>query len=121
MPLPRVVATALVKLLEEADHAGAPELLAQRRQTAAADFLNGRCLPLPLLIRINRHYRTRSVKEPLMSSSPIDCDVPFDRHDGHLFIPCSNNLTGWANRMVPITVLHRGAGPTLRGRLAQRR
>src|SRR5437016_257986 len=51
----------------------------------------------------------------VMDPSPIQCSVPFDRpgkHTGHLFIPYSYNLAGWANLMVPITVIQHGAGPT---------
>ena len=34
------------------------------------------------------------------------------RQDGHLFIPYSYNLAGWANLMVPVTMLAKGSGPT---------
>lgn len=47
--------------------------------------------------------------------SQIYSNVDFDRpgkQQGHLFIPYSYNLAGWANLMVPITVVHGGAGPT---------
>ncbi len=50
-----------------------------------------------------------------MDKSSIHASVDFEktgRQDGHLFIPYSHNLGGWANLMVPITVLNRGAGPT---------
>src|SRR5580765_8480171 len=48
-------------------------------------------------------------------NSPIHSTVDFERpgkQQGHLFIPYSYNLAGWANLMVPITVVHGGAGPT---------
>ncbi len=41
----------------------------------------------------------------------VDFSKPGLQH-GHLFIPYSYNLGGWANLMVPITVLNRGEGPT---------
>ena len=50
-----------------------------------------------------------------MDKSAIHTDVDFNkpgRQHGHLYIPYSHNLGGWANLMVPITVLDRGAGPT---------
>ena len=50
-----------------------------------------------------------------MSSSPIRCDVDFTKPGkqlGHLFIPYSHNLGGWANLMVPICTIARGVGPT---------
>lgn len=43
--------------------------------------------------------------------SSIDWAKP-GRQQGHLFIPYSYNLAGWANLMVPITMLHHGEGPT---------
>lgn len=48
-------------------------------------------------------------------SSPIRCSVDFDRpgkHFGHLYVPYSYNLGGWANLMVPLAVIARGLGPT---------
>ena len=50
-----------------------------------------------------------------MTASPIRSSVDFTepgKQHGHLFIPYSHNLGGWANMMVPITVLARGSGPT---------
>lgn len=50
-----------------------------------------------------------------MSASPIRASVDYSRpgkQHGHLFIPYSHNLAGWANLMVPITVVGRGTGPT---------
>jgi N-alpha-acetyl-L-2,4-diaminobutyrate deacetylase len=50
-----------------------------------------------------------------VSASPIRATVEYDRpgkQHGHLYVPYSHNLGGWANLMVPITVVGRGAGPT---------
>lgn len=50
-----------------------------------------------------------------MTTSPIRCDVDFNRSGkqlGHLFIPYSHNLGGWANLMIPIGVIANGTGPT---------
>jgi N-alpha-acetyl-L-2,4-diaminobutyrate deacetylase len=50
-----------------------------------------------------------------MPKTPIHCDLDFDRpgkQQGHLFIPYSYNLAGWANLMVPVTVVRGGDGPT---------
>jgi N-alpha-acetyl-L-2,4-diaminobutyrate deacetylase len=50
-----------------------------------------------------------------MSASPIRASVDFTKpgkQHGHLYIPYSHNLGGWANLMVPITVIARGSGPT---------
>src|SRR5262245_51589453 len=44
-------------------------------------------------------------------SSSVDFSKPGLQH-GHLFIPYSYNLGGWANLMVPVTVLSQGDGPT---------
>lgn len=43
--------------------------------------------------------------------SSIDWTKP-GRQEGHLFIPYSYNLAGWANLMVPVVTLQAGAGPT---------
>lgn len=48
-------------------------------------------------------------------SSPIRCDVDFTKPGkqlGHLYIPYSHNLGGWANLMVPVCTIARGNGPT---------
>lgn len=49
--------------------------------------------------------------------SPVHCSIPLDafsgRHTGHLAIPYSYNLGGWANLLVPICVLSNGPGPTV--------
>lgn len=50
-----------------------------------------------------------------MSASPIRCDVDFTKPGkqlGHLYIPYSHNLGGWANLMVPICTIANGNGPT---------
>lgn len=41
----------------------------------------------------------------------VDLNAP-GRHLGHLYIPYSHNLAGWANLMVPIGVVNGGHGPT---------
>jgi predicted deacylase len=43
--------------------------------------------------------------------SSIDWTKPGKQH-GHLFIPYSYNLAGWANMMVPVTMIASGDGPT---------
>ena len=50
-----------------------------------------------------------------MADSPIRATVDFTKpgkQHGHLYVPYSHNLGGWANLMVPITVIARGNGPT---------
>ncbi len=50
-----------------------------------------------------------------MPANPIHASVDYTasgKQHGHLFIPYSYNLAGWANLMVPITVIGRGNGPT---------
>lgn len=50
-----------------------------------------------------------------MTKSPIHATVDFDapgKHHGHLMVPYSYNLGGWANLLVPITVIKNGEGPT---------
>ncbi len=49
--------------------------------------------------------------EPSPIHLNIDLEAPGKRH-GHLYIPYSYNLGGWANLMVPITVVKNGDGPT---------
>ncbi len=44
-------------------------------------------------------------------TASVDFARPGVQH-GHLFIPYSYNLGGWANLMVPITVIANGDGPT---------
>ncbi|MSQ94919.1 MAG: hypothetical protein EXR98_10250 [Gemmataceae bacterium] len=43
--------------------------------------------------------------------SSIDWTKP-GKQQGHLYIPYSYNLAGWANLMVPVTTLANGEGPT---------
>ena len=50
-----------------------------------------------------------------MSVNPIHTSVDFaapGKQHGHLFIPYSYNLGGWANLMVPVTVIGNGTGKT---------
>ncbi len=47
-----------------------------------------------------------------MIHTAIDLDRP-GKQRGFLQVPCSHNLGGWANVMVPITVIVRGKGPTV--------
>jgi predicted deacylase len=50
-----------------------------------------------------------------MSDTQIRASVDFVRpgkQHGHLFVPYSYNLAGWANLMIPITVVAQDAGPT---------
>ncbi len=52
-----------------------------------------------------------------MSSNPIHTDIDYGRahgkQSGHLAIPYSHNLGGWANLRVPISVIRNGAGPVV--------
>lgn len=51
-----------------------------------------------------------------MSASPVRCSVDFTRPGkqyGHLYVPYSYNLGGWANLMLPVGVVANGAGPTV--------
>jgi N-alpha-acetyl-L-2,4-diaminobutyrate deacetylase len=50
-----------------------------------------------------------------MEKTQIHCTVDFERsgkQQGTMQVPYSYNLGGWAQVMVPITVISRGAGPT---------
>jgi len=50
-----------------------------------------------------------------VSASPVRSTVDFGspgKHYGHLYVPYSYNLGGWANLMVPVCVIARGTGPT---------
>ncbi len=52
---------------------------------------------------------------PAMPATQIHSTVDFDRpgiQQGHLCVPYSYDLGGWANLLVPIVVVHQGAGPT---------
>ncbi len=46
-----------------------------------------------------------------MLRATVDYNHP-GKQSGHLYIPYSHNLAGWANLMVPITVIGNGDGPT---------
>src|SRR5262245_59447938 len=51
-----------------------------------------------------------------MDQTQIHCTVPFDRpgkQQGHLCVPYSYNLGGWAQVLVPITVINNGPGQTV--------
>jgi predicted deacylase len=51
-----------------------------------------------------------------MSRTQINCDLDFDRtgvQQGHLAVPYSYNLGGWANLLLPISVFAQGAGPSV--------
>lgn len=51
-----------------------------------------------------------------MSKTQIRASVDYDRpgiQHGHLYVPYSYNLAGWANMMLPITVINNGPGPTV--------
>lgn len=50
-----------------------------------------------------------------MSASQIHATIDFDRpgsQQGHLAVPYSYNLGGWANLLIPIAVVNHGTGPT---------
>lgn len=51
-----------------------------------------------------------------MEKSQIHATVDFDKpgkQQGHLCVPYSYNLSGWANLLIPITVLNNGTGKTI--------
>ena len=52
-----------------------------------------------------------------MSTTQIHTEIDFDRprgkQRGHLGIPYSHNLGGWANLLIPICVIWNGDGPTV--------
>ncbi len=51
-----------------------------------------------------------------MSDSPIRATVDYakpGKQIGHLFVPYSHNLGGWANLMLPVAVVANGPGPTV--------
>ena len=52
-----------------------------------------------------------------MSSTQIQTDIdyslPYGKQCGHLAIPYSHNLGGWANLPIPISVIRNGAGPVV--------
>jgi len=52
----------------------------------------------------------------MSTATQIHTTIPFHqqgKHRGHLAIPYSHNLGGWANLLVPISVLSNGSGPTV--------
>jgi predicted deacylase len=52
----------------------------------------------------------------LMDQSQLHATIPFDqpgKHQGHLCIPYSYNLGGWAQIPLPLTVLNNGPGKTI--------
>jgi predicted deacylase len=54
--------------------------------------------------------------EIFMEQSQIHATVDFDRagkQHGHLCVPYSYNLGGWANLLVPVAVVRNGDGPTV--------
>ncbi len=51
-----------------------------------------------------------------MSASPIRSTIEYGRpgkHVGHLYVPYSYNLGGWANLMLPVGMVANGSGPTV--------
>ena len=51
-----------------------------------------------------------------MTKTQISTDVDFEKEgkqQGYMRIPYSHNLAGWANILIPITVVKNGSGPTL--------
>lgn len=51
----------------------------------------------------------------MMEQSPLQATVDYSRpgkQHGHLRVPYSYNLAGWANLLIPITVIQNGRGPT---------
>lgn len=50
-----------------------------------------------------------------LEKSKLHCSVDFTKQGkqhGHVFVPYSYNMAGWANLMLPITVVSNGEGPT---------
>ena len=43
----------------------------------------------------------------------VDLAAARGKHCGHLAIPYSHNLGGWANLQIPISVIRNGAGPVV--------
>jgi N-alpha-acetyl-L-2,4-diaminobutyrate deacetylase len=53
--------------------------------------------------------------EFIMARNQIHCTLDFDKpgkQHGHLCVPYSYNLAGWANLLVPVTVINNGKGKT---------
>jgi predicted deacylase len=57
------------------------------------------------------------IVEAFMISTQIHTEIDFDltrgKQRGHLTIPYSHNLGGWANLLIPICVIRNGDGPTV--------
>ncbi len=56
------------------------------------------------------------IVEAFMSATQIHSEIDFDlqgKQRGHLAIPYSHNLGGWANLLIPICVIRNGDGPTV--------
>src|SRR4051812_26064399 len=59
------------------------------------------------------HFITPSIRAPSpMVITSLDFDKPGKQH-GFLQVPCSHNLSGWANIFIPTTIVSRGSGPTV--------
>ena len=43
----------------------------------------------------------------------VDFSAPHGKQCGHLAIPYSHNLGGWANLQIPISLIRNGAGPVV--------
>ncbi|HRY25912.1 MAG: N-alpha-acetyl diaminobutyric acid deacetylase DoeB [Geminicoccaceae bacterium] len=55
------------------------------------------------------------MRSQYLPPNPISSTVPFDedgKHHGYLRLPCSRDVSAWGSIMIPITVVHNGAGPT---------
>src|ERR1035441_151057 len=51
-----------------------------------------------------------------MASTQISADVDYElpgKQQGYLRVPYSSNKAGWANLLIPITVVRNGNGPTV--------
>src|SRR6478609_9317905 len=69
---------------------------------------SAKCAPGDYTMRI--HSSSSADMSSIRSS--VDFAKP-GKQVGHLHVPYSYNLGGWANLMVPIAVLNRGEGPTV--------
>jgi predicted deacylase len=57
----------------------------------------------------------QKTKERFVEKTQIRSSVDFERpgvQHGNLYVPYSYNMAGWANLMLPVTVLNGGKGPT---------
>src|SRR3954466_16145134 len=51
-----------------------------------------------------------------LTKTQVSADIDYDRagkQQGCLRVPYSHNLAGWANILIPITLVNNGPGPTL--------